>query len=192
MDTKTCTKCDKEKPLSDFSKKKSRKDGLNTWCKSCMNESSARWRQRNQNYSNEWAAANREKRRTYGRKWRENNRDRASAASAAWIKANPEKNRAYVQSRRARKLNAPQAYFPTLSELIGLYGDSCMVDGCSSVDLEIDHVVPLSKGGSHSGCNAQLLCKSHNSAKGNRNSADYRPKEVLDLLPESWYAMPII
>lgn len=33
---KICPKCSTDKPLSAFSKNKSRKDGLNGWCKSCL------------------------------------------------------------------------------------------------------------------------------------------------------------
>lgn len=35
MDTKTCTKCKETHPVSDFTKNKSRKDGLAEWCKPC-------------------------------------------------------------------------------------------------------------------------------------------------------------
>lgn len=34
--------------------------------------------------------------------------------------------------------------------------------------LEVDHIVPWSKGGTTTLDNAQLLCKVHNSGKGNR------------------------
>ena len=36
--TKKCTKCRRELPLSEFTKHKSRRDGLQCWCKSCRNE----------------------------------------------------------------------------------------------------------------------------------------------------------
>ena len=36
--TKKCTKCRRELPLSEFTQNKSRKDGLQCWCKSCRNE----------------------------------------------------------------------------------------------------------------------------------------------------------
>ena len=36
--TKKCPKCRRELPLSEFTKNKSRSDGLQCWCKSCRNE----------------------------------------------------------------------------------------------------------------------------------------------------------
>ena len=35
---KKCTKCGRELPLSEFTKNKSRRDGLQVWCKSCRSE----------------------------------------------------------------------------------------------------------------------------------------------------------
>ena len=41
--TKICTKCGRELPLSEFTKHKITKDGLNHWCKSCCNERNIIW-----------------------------------------------------------------------------------------------------------------------------------------------------
>lgn len=38
VESKTCTKCGRGKPLSHFWKQSKTKDGLNTWCKSCIVE----------------------------------------------------------------------------------------------------------------------------------------------------------
>lgn len=53
-DKKICKKCGRELPLSDFSKDKSKKDGLNTCCKECRKK-----------YSKQWYAENREKKAEY-------------------------------------------------------------------------------------------------------------------------------
>lgn len=36
--TKVCSKCEKEKSITDFSKNKPRKGGLQCWCKQCLTE----------------------------------------------------------------------------------------------------------------------------------------------------------
>jgi hypothetical protein len=47
MDTKTCPKCLVEKSLDGFHKSKSCKFGRASYCKSCVNETSAAWEKRN-------------------------------------------------------------------------------------------------------------------------------------------------
>jgi len=46
--TKKCTKCRRELPLSEFTKDKTRRDGLECWCKSCSNEYNKIWQKTHQ------------------------------------------------------------------------------------------------------------------------------------------------
>lgn len=41
---KACTKCGEMKPLTEFTKNKHTRDGLNCWCKTCANEHTKRFR----------------------------------------------------------------------------------------------------------------------------------------------------
>jgi RNase P subunit RPR2 len=43
MQSKTCTKCKQEKPLSAFGKRKGNKDGLKNWCKDCYTLYNKEW-----------------------------------------------------------------------------------------------------------------------------------------------------
>jgi len=53
------------------------------------------------------------------------------------------------------------------------YGHKCMK--CDSTNiLHIDHIVPLSVGGDHAMYNMQILCRTCNMSKNNKNSVDYR------------------
>ena len=53
--------------------------------------------------------------------------------------------------------------------LIHRNGYVCAHEGCKVMtDLTIDHIVPLSKGGTDDVINLRLLCRSHNSGKGDR------------------------
>jgi hypothetical protein len=54
--------------------------------------------------------------------------------------------------------------------LINRDGYICQHPGCGlQEDLTIDHIVPLSKGGSDDLSNLRLLCRKHNSKKGDRD-----------------------
>ena len=96
-----------------------------------------------------------------------------------WRRANPEKVKGYRtghnQKQRAKRAsvfvdpNLPSDYRGLLLDFYG----ACL--RCGSWDnLEIDHVTPISKGGSHELSNMQVLCKPCNSSKGNRSSVDFR------------------
>jgi len=63
-----------------------------------------------------------------------------------------------------------------VQKVFDTYGIVCLQCGATD-NIEIDHIVPLSRGGTNLFENLQPLCKTHNSAKGNRNSNDYRKGE---------------
>lgn len=66
--TKVCTKCGKEKDTSEFSRRATRTDGLNSWCKVCMSEYH---KLRGPQYRSTHSEVIRERKR----KWDEQNRD---------------------------------------------------------------------------------------------------------------------
>lgn len=57
MKTKICAKCEKRKRLNQFSKCKSRYDGLHVVCKKCDAHRLKLWRKENPNAGREWFAA---------------------------------------------------------------------------------------------------------------------------------------
>jgi hypothetical protein len=44
METKICTKCEKNISINNFGKSKRNKDGIKTWCRNCESENMAAWR----------------------------------------------------------------------------------------------------------------------------------------------------
>lgn len=80
MKTKTCSRCKETKSVSEFSKDRGRKDGLQSQCKGC------------------WSS--------YGRKYRELNKEKLSNKQRRWRSENKEKvsarNRSYYEANRAQ------------------------------------------------------------------------------------------
>lgn len=95
------------------------------------------------------------------------NTARILAASQAYSRAHPEMALAKNRVRRARKLNAPIVDL-TASQWRGikaLYGHCCVYCGVAGKRLTQDHIVPLSRGGSHTLANVVPACRSCNSRK---------------------------
>lgn len=61
MQTKFCNKCGQEKPISEFGKNKSKKDGLQTQCKACVKLYKQKHYSENKSYYIEKAKAYRQK-----------------------------------------------------------------------------------------------------------------------------------
>lgn len=166
---KQCCDCKQIKDLSLFSKASRRSDGYQTACKTCA---AARRKERYEAKKDEERAQNREwhvknrpwlsdERRAYMRQWKSDNADRVSV---------------WTNNRRAavRSLGTidPNAWV----ELCREYGNKCLKCGCIN-QLSMDHVVPISKGGTNTIDNVQPLCLPCNMKKGGRTE-DYRPQKV--------------
>lgn len=46
----------------------------------------------------------------------------------------------------------------------------CAVAGCTARATQVDHIIPLSKGGVESMANLRPVCTHHNASKGNRTN----------------------
>ena len=103
---KRCSKCEQHKDEGEFGKNKSKKDGLQGWCKACVRDYAAKRYAENpekQLASNaKWRAENPEKKRAYNAKWRATNPGKQRASEAKWRAANPEKHRAAMAKWRAK------------------------------------------------------------------------------------------
>lgn len=125
--------------------------------------------ERKREYSARYYAENSERRREY----RVENADRYRELYAQWRAANPDKVRAYAQRRRARKAEATIESFTPADllaawESAGIY--ECHVCGVpfnADDEVHYDHVVALSRGGTHEIANllpAHALCNTRKQA----------------------------
>lgn len=78
MQTKICTKCKRELPLSEFSRMKNGKNGLRSWCNECNRAVARAWQKANRErllkYLQEYRAKQKEKMKTLAAREREERR----------------------------------------------------------------------------------------------------------------------
>lgn len=154
-----CSKCRQEKPVTEFHADSNRPSGLSPWCKDCQ-------------------AAK-------ARKHYRENRERLLAATAEYHAANPEvqrkararytakpeyaaQARRYASAYRARRRGA----FVEHVDPITVFERNAGICGICSLPIsgpfDVDHIVPLSKGGEHSYANCQAAHPSCNYSKKDR------------------------
>jgi 5-methylcytosine-specific restriction endonuclease McrA len=189
---KYCAKCDSTKPLGEFHNNRSNKDGKTAYCKPCWkaysreqhvkhrtrrNATVAKWYQRNRERKAEttaaWREANRDRLLAVQAQYRADHRDELAVKRVTWAAENAHLVRASVLRGIAKRKGAT-VYTITLRDLIRLLTSPCAVPGCTRTDIELDHVIPLSRGGSHGIGNLQSLCQHHNRTKHSKTWIEFR------------------
>ena len=170
--TKRCSKCGEIKTLSEFGKNAAAKDGLQSWCRQCYAEYNAKRyienREKELAKNAKWRAEHPEKHVAKSLRWEKANPEKHSAKNLAWAKNNPEKANAKTQRRRAFKVAAPGDH--NAGDIKALYDAQegrCAYCGRDvSQGYHVDHIVPLSRGGSNALGNLALTCARCNTSKG--------------------------
>ena len=121
-----------------------------------------------------------------GSKYQKDNPDKSRESTRKWASANKGKikkwgemnrikTRQYCHARRLKVRGGDLITEEFIERLILEQGNAC--NACRSsfedIQMQIDHIIPLSKGGAHSACNIQLLCKSCNCSKSNKMPIDW-------------------
>lgn len=162
---KRCPECGITRPSSEWSRDRTSPDGLRSYCKPCRRAESAKYR-----------AENPEKVREYVRRWQKANPDKVREKDRRWRKANPDRVRANYHRRRARKAGAftvPHDRDDLLAywRFIGVDPEKCFYCFLEGRDVpmeHVDHLMPLSAGGSETVWNKRPACAKCNTSKGAR------------------------
>lgn len=151
----------------------------------CALKRTEEWRSRNREKSREqslaWYYDNREQAQARNREWVRNNKLKVIETNRIWRSKNPLNSR--LARHRRRVLLRGQSSFTVeqLNTLLKLQNGHCSY--CDSSDeLQIDHVVPLSRGGLNIITNIQWLCRFHNQSKHDLTDNEYREKIGLPLV----------
>lgn len=122
--------------------------------------------------------SHREERRAYFKAYRAANREKIAAYQTAYQQANRDKLRVFAANRLARKIeNGGSHTADEWQALCALFGNACVCCGATA-RLVVDHVLPVSRGGSDDISNVQPLCKPCNSKK-HVQVIDYRDPILL-------------
>ena len=191
LDIKICSRCKTEKTFQEFSKNKASLDGMVSSCKKCISqydkkrylyldlkndESRKAWKSNNKDKINK---ASRERYKKDPEKYKAktrlrtvNNPDSVYECSKAWRKANPGYIAQNNRNRRAREIGAEGVHTAADVDAI-LLNQRGMCANCKTKLVKsgvgrfhIDHVMPLSLGGSNWPYNLQCLCPKCNMSKG--------------------------
>ena len=95
--------------------------------------------------------------------------------SAKSRKNNPESMRAGVERRRARLVSAPVNDFTAADwrDVLDDFNHACAYCLVQGVQLQQEHMTPLSRGGEHSKPNIVPACKPCNLRKGTRTLLEF-------------------
>lgn len=158
---KTCGDCKENKPADDFNR---RGKGLQSACRQCQSI-------RRRNYY----VANQEKEAAYNREWNQNNKPWLNPQHRErinkWRRDNKESRWSERHKRRGILKDAGSFSIDEWIELCNRFGNKCL--SCGAPEITIDHVKPISQGGTNTIDNLQPLCQKCNSSKGSK-TVDYR------------------
>lgn len=124
--------------------------------------------QRKKYYNN-----NRDKEIKSGKEWAKNNPDKIKKYSKNTYIKNPNRFKLNANKRRAHKKNALTQKFSKdqLDQRMSVFGNKCIY--CGGPFQQIDHLIPISKGGPHCLSNFRPSCRSCNNKKSNKNAKEW-------------------
>lgn len=168
---KRCATCNRVRDYEDFPVDSRATDGLSSQCKDEREASIIAWNQANPEkrlkISREWKTRNPEKIQEYSAKWYAENSELNKIRLKEWFSRNPQMYVVYRHQRTAREQGAKGKFTAVqLKARIEFYGGLCYL--CGAIADTIDHVIPLSKGGTNWPANLRPACRSCNSRKGTK------------------------
>jgi hypothetical protein len=181
MEVKTCTICGEDKPFAEFrfgGRASNGKRYRASDCNECHRRSSRSYRaahlEERRAAELVYSRTHAERKRENARRWYADNTERAIENEKRRYRLDPEYKRDLAHMGRAKKHGAPVIEFVRRRKVFERDGGICHV--CSEAvaweDFQVDHVVPLSKGGDHTYANVKTTHRRCNLARRYSKTGD--------------------
>lgn len=180
-----CKRCEVPKPIDQFDKDSGARTGRRADCKPCRSA-----------YMTGYYAENMDERKAYMRERLLNNGDRVRELDSARYVRDRQKRAAlaaqYGQIRRARMAGREYEKGISLKALRERDGGDCCHCGVEMVfrrfksgegvgtQATIEHLVPISRGGTHTWGNVALACRDCNFRRGAKSLDEWKPQAVRE------------
>lgn len=180
VDTRICSKCKIKKSLSEFHKRAEAKQGVQSWCKECKSTRKIK-RSKRKGYKICTRCSIEKLVSQFG-----NNKiqydGKHSWCRKCLISTKREYRKKYpdrdkkgkserMAKRRARLANVISGNIPSKEYLLNKQNGMCAYCKCKGKNVvwHLDHIIPISKGGSNTINNVQILCMSCNLKKNDKD-----------------------
>lgn len=195
---KMCGRCMLERELTEFTKDKTRADGLYPVCKICRSLSTAMSKEANKKRSDLWYSENKDRVKTTSKQWRDANKDKKTQMDKAYYEKNKSsisaKQKDYYERTKVFRLKTQKSYYDTnradfyarVAKRRGRLKEAtpswCDMDKIKEIyrncpiGHQVDHIVPIQGKnvcGLHVSWNLQYLPTAENLAKGNKYEPEW-------------------
>lgn len=160
---KICIRCEKEKEVEDFYKHLKTKDGRNSWCKECCKSYAYNYDKLRPDRWKDWCNKNQEKQKLARKRWRKNNKERVRL----------EKRKSEAKRNALKRLCKEHFTINDVLELLELQGNKCYYCGVSLKEYQIEHKIPISRGGENGRENICMSCSSCNRKKHTKTEREF-------------------
>ena len=176
---KTCTKCGETKALDEFGVRRNRPSGRNSACKECkVRAEKARYSVKKTEILAKQRQHRLENLDDYRRRGRAQDRRRQGADSRLL--------NSRIQNHKRR---AAEVYLVTDRDYRRILESPCVACG-STKNIQVDHIIPIARGGRHCVGNLQALCGSCNASKGAKLPIAWRTRHSASGTPHAQGGRP--